>query len=340
MADDPDDHDTPTDPTALRNPFAGAGCLIGGFLLAGLVGMGLALAALQANAPAWVVPAVFFAPPVLYVLALAVFVLPGFVRKLREAAKNAPSPESVAATAGESAESLARPTPDDPLPRSDTPTVPVAPVAPGKTLAYRLHRTGMPAGCQFGCALAGAAFWNSIVGVFVYQVIDKWNRGVVVQWFEVLFLVPFVLVGVVLILGVVAAAFKWLLSLLVGTVEVELSAHPLAPGMRAQLHVAQSGPFPLGRVGVALVCAEEASYVAGTSKSTARQEVVNAPVADPRHSPEGGAVPLAAEFTVPAGAMHSFDAPNNKIVWTVRVAGRVLGLFPYSDEFGVTVAPG
>jgi hypothetical protein len=125
-----------------------------------------------------------------------------------------------------------------------------------------------------------------------------------------------------------------------GTVDVELSAHPLAPGMRAQLHVAQSGPFSLGRVTVALVCAEEASYVAGTSKSTARNEVVNLTVADPEQSPDGGGVPLTAEFTVPAGVMHSFEAPNNKIVWTVSVTGRVLGLFPYSEDYGVTVSPG
>jgi hypothetical protein len=345
MADDHNDPDTPPDdPTAPPKLLAGAGCLIGGFILAGLLGMGLAFAAFQANAPGWAVPAAFFAPPVLYVLVITIFFLPGFMRKLREEARNAPSPESVAAV-GTGVEarrvSLSLADPDaPPTTADDTPTVPHAITSPGKTLAYRLERTGMPLGCQLGCALFAAIFWNAIVGVFVYQVVEKWNRGVVVQWFEVLFLVPFVLVGVVLILGVVATAIKWLLSLLVGTVEVELSAHPLAPGAKAQLHVAQVGLLPLGRVTVVLVCAEEASYVAGTTKSTARKEVVNATVSDPQQSPEGGAVPLTAEFRVPVDAMHSFDALNNKITWTVRVTGRVLGLFSYSEDFGVTVAPG
>src|SRR5262249_25865718 len=151
------------------------------------------------------------------------------------------------------------PTPDD------TPGIWVAPTSPGKVLTYRLHRLGMAPGCQFGCALFGAIFWNGIVSVFVYQIIDRWNRGVVVPWFEVVFLTPFVLIGLVLIGSVILAALKWFVSGMVGHVDVEVSAHPLAPGAKVRLHVAQTGAAALTRVAVSLHCAEEATYVAGTS---------------------------------------------------------------------------
>jgi hypothetical protein len=344
MADDRHDPDTPADPVVTPRLSASPGCVLQGFVLCLLVGTAVAVAARQFNAPLWVIPAGFLVPLIVAALVFVATAVPRLARQIREAARNAPSPESVAAAAGTGVEArrgaLIAAEFDAPTPADDTPGIEPATTSPGKTLAYRLHRTGMPAGCQFGCALFGALFWNGIVGVFAYQAIDKWNRGVAVRWFEWVYLVPFALVGLVLILAAAAAALKWLLSALVGSVEVELSAHPLAPGMRAQLHVAQAGLFPLGRVAVTLVCAEEATYVAGTSKATAKKDVASHSVTDPEQSPDGGALPLAAEFTVPAGAMHSFDAPNNKITWTVRVTGRVLGLLPYSEDYGATVAPG
>ena len=79
--------------------------------------------------------------------------------------------------------------------------------------------------------------------------------------------------------------------------------------------------------------------MAGTSKSTAKKEVAKHALCDPEQHPGGCELPVEAAFTVPAEAMHSFDAPNNKIEWTVRVSGRVLGL-PFSSDYSVAVAPG
>ena len=133
---------------------------------------------------------------------------------------------------------------------------------------------------------------------------------------------------------------RWFASQLVGRVEVELSGHPLAPGVAVRLHVAQAGLVPLAGVVVALICTEEATYVAGTSKSSAKKEVAKHALAEAESNPDGAGLPLSANFAVPAEAMHSFEAPNNKINWTIRVTGRVLGLLSFSDDYGVTVAPG
>lgn len=330
--------DDPSPPKPPTVPSAGCAWLFGGFFAAGLVGAGLAFWLFQNNAPQWLAPVAFFAPPVLFLVVFGAVATPRFLRQVREVQRNAPSPESVAApAAGEGVEAGAAPRPataDDGLP-----AVPVVRTHPGKVLAHRLDRAGLAPGCQFGCAVGLAVFWNGIVSVFAYKAFDKWNRGKGVEWFEVLFLVPFVAIGLVLAGLALYAGFQWIVSLLAGEVQVELSDHPLCGGAAVRLHVAQTGVFPLGRVTVALVCTEEATYVAGTSKSTAKKEVVNHPVADPDQSPDGGGLPLSAEFAVPRGVMHSFDAPNNKIKWTVRVRGRVLGVLPFFDEYAAAVVP-
>ena len=83
------------------------------------------------------------------------------------------------------------------------PTILVAETTPGKVLAHRLARSGMPPGCEFGCALGIAVFWNAIVGFFVYKQAVAWNAaggGFIGgwRWLGAAFLVPFVIVGLLL----------------------------------------------------------------------------------------------------------------------------------------------
>jgi hypothetical protein len=308
-----------------------------GFFIAAIVGFGAAFAVIQGNGPEWLIPVVFFLPLVL----LAVVVIPRFIQQAREAARNAPSPESRAAAAcGEGVEAGTKAKPDEEKPDElETPTIKRVDTHPGKVFPYQLQQAGLAPGCQFGCAIILAVIWNSIVGVFVYQFLDKWNRGVVVQWTEALTLVPFVLIGLVLILGAIVAGVKWFIASLVGHVDVELSAHPLTPGSKLQMNVTQTGSLPLAKVTVSLICTEKATYMAGTSKSTAEKVIAQHQLVDPDQNPDG-ALPITVDITVPTHAMHSFDAPNNEINWTIRVTGRVLGVLPFSSTFSVTIAPG
>ena len=96
---------------------------------------------------------------------------------------------------------------------------------------------------------------------------------------------------------------------------VELSSHPLVPGSKLQLSVVQTGTMPLGKVTVTLVCTEKAVYMAGTSKSVAEKVVAQHTLVDPDQSPDGGALPLIAGFTVPA-AEHPYRRP------AIRHSGR------------------
>lgn len=339
MADD-DTLPEPTDPPSGK---ARGWLFLAGFLITGLIGLALALVAFQNQAPLWVGLIAFFAPPALYFLVSTSVFFARITRQAREEARNAPSPESVAAAAGgEGVEAGAEPELDTCTQRDDTPTVLGVETTPGKVLTHRLARSGLAPGCEFGCAVGIAVFWNAIVGFFLYKQFAAWNAvgggffgGW--RWLSAVFLIPFVIIGLAMIGYALYAGLRWIVAGLVGSVEVELSAHPLTPGGPARVHVSQRGMFPLARVFVRLVCTEEATYVAGTSKSSAKKEVVTHTMADPDQNPDGG-LPLEAAFTVPTHAMHSFAAPNNQINWTVRVSGRVLGL-PFTDDYGVTVAP-
>ncbi|HYH66581.1 MAG TPA: hypothetical protein VD866_17940 [Urbifossiella sp.] len=305
--------------------------LVGFGLTAALSFAGVVVAQFAFNAPGWVAPVVFFAPPAVFTA-----VMWPTLRTLGERMKRAaPSPESLSVAAP--AAGAAAPDAPKPVPMAgDLPTVPEGTTTPGKVLAHALDRDGMPAGCMFGCAVGVAIFWNGIVSVFLWELAKGFQRGRP-DWFMALFLVPFVLVGLGMVAFTLYSGLRWVVSLLVGRVEVEVTNHPLTPGGRYELHAAQRGMFRLGGVAAELVCEEVATYVAGTSKNTAKRVVARHPVSDPDR--DGRAVPLSAAFAVPAEVMHSFQAPNNEIEWRVRLTGRVLGVLPYSDDFAVVVRP-
>jgi hypothetical protein len=338
----PDEREeTPPSPDETPAPFrSGRGWFGIGFLVAGLLGMGLAFWVSQVNGPGWLVPLAFFGPTFAYFIVAAAVAGPQLIRLVREAGRNRASPESAAAAAGGAGVEAGTAAKPLPVAAGEFPTVAAVETFPGRVLAHRLERAGLAPGCQFGCAVGIAAFWNGVVGVFVYQIFDQWNRGQGVPWLKAVFLVPFAAVGVLLLYVVLAAGVKWLVSWLVGRVEVELSAHPLVPGSVVRLRVAQAGVFPLARLSVRLACTEAAIYASGTSRSTATRVVARHGILTPDADASAGGLPVEAEFTVPADAMHSFDAPNNKINWIVRVTGGVLGSLPFVEEYPVAVAPG
>lgn len=141
--------------------------------------------------------------------------------------------------------------------------------------------------------------------------------------------VAFVVVAVLLLVFAYRNGGRVFAVVFGGRVAVEVDAHPFAPGGTYRGRVELSGRVS-GAV-VELVCEEVATYQAGTSESTARHVAVRVPADGP---------PADFAVTVPAGAMHSFAAANNKLAWSVRVTGRVLGVLPYAEAFEVVVTPG
>ena len=200
MADDPANPNLDATGPDAETRVGGEGVVwfVVGFLLAGAVGTGLGAFAILNDAPVWLAAVAFFAPVVAFFLIFGLVKVPRLLRQMREAARNAPSPESAAArAAGEGVEVGTKVVVEPPDAPDDTPTVRHAATRLGRMLAYRLERVGSPRSVQFGCAIGMAAFWNGIVAVFVVEAIEKGQRQGNIPWFDVLFLIPFVLIGLV-----------------------------------------------------------------------------------------------------------------------------------------------
>jgi hypothetical protein len=309
-----------------------------GFFLTGAVGLFIAIFAIQQQVPWWVVPIGFFAPLVLFVVVFGRSLASHLMQAAQEASRNVPSPESLAARY-DITTTVTEPGDQHSDLGSNT-TLPVINTTPGKVLTHRLPRSGMPHGCEFGCAVIVALFWNSLVGYFVYRQVIAWNQGggFLGGWLTTALWAPFVFAGLVLIAKAVYAALRWIVASLAGTIDVELSLHPVYPGCTPRISLTQRGLFPLSQLTVQLVCTEETTYVAGTSKSRAAQEVTSYVLIDPEQNPESSQM-LETTIQIPIDAMHSFAAPNNEINWTIRVRGRVLGL-PFSADYAIGIIPG
>lgn len=176
-------------------------------------------------------------------------------------------------------------------------------------------------------------FWNGLVSVFLWQVVQGWRSGDR-DWGQTLFLAPFVLVGLVL----VGSAIYQLLALANPRPHLALSAASLPPGGSGRLDWRFRGlAGRIRHLRITLEGREEATFRSGKSTTTdrrtfARVEIVETDLAT--------AIPSgSAGFSVPAGTMHSFDAPHNRIVWTIKVHGTIAGWPDVDEDFELTVVP-
>ncbi|OHB68171.1 MAG: hypothetical protein A2V70_19695, partial [Planctomycetes bacterium RBG_13_63_9] len=208
--------------------------------------------------------------------------------------------------------------------------------SPGIKLKYRLPIAKSPGWVLFG-ALLTCLFWNGIVSVFVVLAVRGHFDGRP-DWFLTLFVVPFALVGIALIVYFVR---QFLVTTGVGPTLVEISDHPLHPGQKCQLFVSQSGRLTLNSIRVLLVCQEEATYRQGTDTRTETREVYRQEVFRRENFEVRRGLPFKAEceLDVPAGAMHSFRADHNEIAWKLIVQGDIARWPDYERPFPLVIRP-
>jgi len=180
-----------------------------------------------------------------------------------------------------------------------------------------------------------ALFWNGIVSVFVWQAVEGWRSGGGGDTgCLTLFLVPFVLVGLALLLGVPYQ----LLALFNPRIRLSVGAGSIPLGGSTPLSWVFSGAAGrISRLRIALVGREEATYRRGTDTSTDTEVFARVPVADTTQAAEiasGSAV-----IEVPDATMHSFEAPNNKIRWTLEVAGEIRRWPDVAEVFDLVIEP-
>jgi hypothetical protein len=178
-----------------------------------------------------------------------------------------------------------------------------------------------------------ALFWNGIVSVFVYQAVATWRAGTP-DGCMTAFLIPFVLIGLLLIYG----AISQFLVLFNPRLRLTLSPGALAPGGNGFLQWSCSGwAGRIRRLTLVLEGREEAQYRRGTSTYTDREVFATLTVLDsvqPFEIREG-----SISFGIPPGTVPSFTADHNKIRWALKAHCDIPGWPDSDDEYEILVKP-
>jgi hypothetical protein len=178
-----------------------------------------------------------------------------------------------------------------------------------------------------------AAFWNGIVSVFVFEVVNDWRTGDG-NWFLTLFLIPFVIVGIILI----GSIFYCFLALFNPRPTLTLSSAtiPLGGTLRMKWHF-NGITSRINQLKITLKGTEEATYQRGTDTHTDKNTFYQAEIFTTQNDLE---IPYGTlDVILPGDSMHSFEAEHNKIIWKIEMHGDIKSWPDVKDEYKFTVAP-
>jgi uncharacterized membrane protein len=211
-----------------------------------------------------------------------------------------------------------------------TPFGVVIPAEAGSPLELRPKATRL--GTLLGLIFV-SIFWNGIVSVFFWQAVQLWRAGTP-NGCMTAFLVPFVIIGLLLIFGVI----RQFLVLFNPRLKITLSRGVLAPGEPVQLQWALSSQGTgVRRLRIVLEGREEATYRRGTDTCTDRETFASIVVVD---TDQPFAIPAGSTtLEVPAGTMPSFVAEHNKVLWMLKATCEIKGWPDSDDEYEVVVTP-
>ncbi|NWK55107.1 DUF3592 domain-containing protein [Verrucomicrobiaceae bacterium N1E253] len=176
-----------------------------------------------------------------------------------------------------------------------------------------------------------ALFWNGIVSVFVTIAVKGWLAGNP-EWFLMVFLIPFVLVG----LGTMVFSMYSFLALFNPSPRITLKPGALTLGGSATLRWRiPSKAQRLKQFRLYLVGEEEAQYRRGTNTVTDTEvffEQLLFETADPRQASRG-----ELQCVVPVNTMPSWKSQHHEIKWSLVVKGDI-ALWPdINDTYALEV---
>ena len=178
-----------------------------------------------------------------------------------------------------------------------------------------------------------ALFWNGIVSLFLYEVVDDWANGRH-NWFLAFFLIPFVLIGI----GAILAAIYTFLALFNPKPKVTVSDATTILGESFVLNWQFPGSTSsIRKMQVQLVGTEWVQYQQGTSTYTDTREFYCEDLFEtdqPMEMTEG-----ELEVVIPVNTMHSFNASHNKIKWSLRIKGDIPMWPDVNRSYEFTVLP-
>ena len=176
-------------------------------------------------------------------------------------------------------------------------------------------------------------FWNGIVSVFVGFAIHGFIKGDP-QWFLTIFMVPFVLVGLLLVLWVLHS----FLSLFNPRPIITMQTPELWLGGHIDIRWQFSGnPSRIRQLKIQLEGQERATYRRGTTTHTDTATFATIPLADTTTTSEIPIGQAAAE--IPLRTMHSFKSKQNEIAWSLVVHGDIKFWPNVNQRFSLVILP-
>lgn len=213
---------------------------------------------------------------------------------------------------------------------SASPAVTAAPSTTADALGRVVLKPMITPGCKLTAMAVFAAVWNGIVAAtggwsFKSSGYDDF------AWIPALFMSPFQLIGILLILGV----GYLFLAMFNPRPVLTLSPGKLRLGEPFDLEWEFSGSNrAVNRFRLYIEGREEATYRRGTTTTTDRSVFATIEIAE-RPTAEKG----RARITMPANTMHSFKSENNKIVWNIQLQGEIRLWPDVKETFEVEVLP-
>lgn len=176
-----------------------------------------------------------------------------------------------------------------------------------------------------------ALFWNGIVSVFFFEVLEGWQRGKP-EWFLTLFLIPFVLVGLVIVL----VFLYQLLALSNPKPVLTLNPGILRPGQSFELSwKVTSKADRIKNMTIVLWGIESATYQRGTSTHTSHEVFYARTLADASYHSDirSGQV----HIDLPYELVPSLETGSNAIKWEIRVNADIPRWPDVQDTYKVEV---
>lgn len=191
---------------------------------------------------------------------------------------------------------------------------------------------------KLGCATAIALFWNGVVSLFVWQLVQAWRAGES-EWFVTIVLIPFVLIGLLLLTGIPYG----ILALANPRPRLRLSRGAIPAGGSAQIEWSFRGFAGRIRRLRIYMAAEKRTTEVTTHSSGGSIRIQTEPLEETRIDilDRGGDQPLAAgavSFTVPTDAPPTSEG-DPAVRWKLRLQGEIRYWPDVAEEYEVVVLP-
>ncbi|MDD5597683.1 MAG: DUF3592 domain-containing protein [Victivallaceae bacterium] len=180
-----------------------------------------------------------------------------------------------------------------------------------------------------------ALLWNGIVSLFIGVAVKNWKTGNI-EWFLIIFMIPFALIGLALI-GAVIYCFVALFN---SRVTVTISNPRPQPGEKLTLGWKVINAASVDKLEIFLKGEESATYQTHGKNNSAQTRKSTFELLKLLDTENREAIHIGrTQFTVPRETMHSFDGEHNKIQWQIVLHGVIKRRPDINCEYPITVMP-